>query len=97
LPHLPQRQGQPSIQLRLYRERNRVGRFFKRRKHYRPVATRYDKLAVNFLAMINLADIRLWLRATKPANESTPWTRARRGFRQAKKPLVDNVAPFPSE
>ncbi|MER8975994.1 IS5/IS1182 family transposase, partial [Mesorhizobium sp. M0800] len=31
------------------------------------VATRYDKLAANFLAMIQLASIRLWLRA----NEST--------------------------
>ncbi|MER9611063.1 IS5/IS1182 family transposase, partial [Mesorhizobium sp. M0312] len=29
--------------------------------------TRYDKLAANFLAMIQLASIRLWLRA----NEST--------------------------
>ncbi|RSU65018.1 IS5/IS1182 family transposase, partial [Sphingomonas sp. S-NIH.Pt3_0716] len=36
-------------------------------KHFRRVATRYDKLAANFLAMIQLASIRLWLRA----NEST--------------------------
>lgn len=27
------------------------------------VATRYDKLAANFLAMIQLASMRLWLRA----------------------------------
>ncbi len=31
------------------------------------VATRYDKLAANFLAMVQLASMRLWLRA----NEST--------------------------
>jgi len=32
-------------------------------KHFRRVATRYDKLATNFLAMVQLASIRLWLRA----------------------------------
>jgi transposase len=34
----------------------------------RRVATRYDKLAANYLAFIKLASIRIWLRA----NESTP-------------------------
>jgi len=38
-------------------------------KHCRRVATRYDKLAVNCLAFVQLASIRLWLRA----NESTPY------------------------
>jgi transposase len=32
------------------------------------VATRYDKLAANYLAFVKLASIRIWLRA----NESTP-------------------------
>jgi transposase len=32
------------------------------------VATQYDKLAANYLAFVQLASIRLWLRA----NESTP-------------------------
>jgi hypothetical protein len=27
------------------------------------VATRYDKLAANFLAMVQLASMRLWMRA----------------------------------
>src|SRR2546421_9253739 len=36
--------------------------------HWRRVATRYDKLAANYLAFIQLASIRLWLRV----NESTP-------------------------
>ncbi len=31
-------------------------------KHFRRVATRYDKLAENFLAMVQLASMRLWLR-----------------------------------
>jgi transposase len=46
----------------LYRDRNRVERFFNKLKHCRRIATRYEKLASNFLAMIKLAAIRLWLR-----------------------------------
>ncbi|MEH2592168.1 transposase [Bradyrhizobium sp. AZCC 1721] len=51
----------------LYRARNRVGRFFNRIKQCSRVATRYDKLAANYLAFIRLASIRLWLAA---GNES---------------------------
>src|SRR5450755_2088243 len=47
----------------LYRARNLVERFFNRIKQCRRVATRYDKLAVNHLAFIKLAAIRIWLRA----------------------------------
>ncbi len=32
-------------------------------KHFRRVATRYDKLAANYLAALKLASVRLWLRA----------------------------------
>jgi len=52
----------------LYRDRNRVERFFNRIKQCRRIATRYEKLAENFLAFIKLAAIRLWLRFY----ESTP-------------------------
>ena len=38
----------------LYRERNLVERFFNKIKHYRAIATRYDKLARNFLAAVQL-------------------------------------------
>ena len=31
--------------------------------HFRRVATRYDKLAANYLAALKLASVRLWLRA----------------------------------
>lgn len=47
----------------LYKQRNRIERFFSKLKHFRRVATRYDKLAANFLAMVQLASMRLWLRA----------------------------------
>jgi transposase len=38
----------------LYRERNLIERFFNKLKHYRAIATRYDKLARNFLAAVQL-------------------------------------------
>src|SRR5438445_3026139 len=52
----------------LYRARNLVERFFNKIKQCRRVATRYDRLAANYLAFIQLASIRLWLRV----NESAP-------------------------
>ena len=39
----------------LYCERNLVERFFNQLKHFRAIATRYDKLARNFLAGLQLA------------------------------------------
>jgi transposase len=47
----------------LYRSRNLVERFFNKIKQCRRIATRYDKLAANYLAFIKLASIRIWLRA----------------------------------
>jgi len=49
----------------LYKERNHVERFFNRIKHFRRVAMRFEKLAANYLAMIKLASIRVWLRIQK--------------------------------
>ena len=46
----------------LYRDRNLIERFFNKIKQCRRVATRYDKLAANYLAFVKLACIRLWLR-----------------------------------
>jgi transposase len=40
-----------------------IERFFSKLKHFRRVATCYDKLAANFLAMAQLESMRLWLRA----------------------------------
>jgi transposase len=50
-------------------------RFFSKLKHFRRAATRYGKLAANFLAMVQLASLRLWLRVWRdssynPAGES---------------------------
>jgi transposase len=46
----------------IYRQRNLVERFFNKLKHFRRIATRYDKLARNFLAAVALASTRLWIR-----------------------------------
>ena len=46
----------------LYKERNLVERFFNKIKHFRRIATRYEKHAENFLAMIKLASMRIWMR-----------------------------------
>ncbi len=45
----------------VYRLRNRVERFINRLKQFRRVATRYEKRASNYLAMVTLAAITLWL------------------------------------
>ena len=52
----------------LYRARNQVERFFNRIKQCRRVATRYDRLAANYLAFVQLASIRLWLRLNESAS-----------------------------
>jgi transposase len=46
----------------LYRQRNLVERFFSKLKHYRAVATRYEKHADTFLAAVKLAAARIWMR-----------------------------------
>lgn len=64
-PNIPpknKRRWKPCFRKRLHRERNLIERFFSNLKHFRRVATRYDELAANLLAMIQLASMRLWLR-----------------------------------
>lgn len=61
--HIPSkslRLVQRTVDRRIYRKRNLVERFFCKLKHFRRVATRFDKLAQNFLAAVTLASARLW-------------------------------------
>jgi transposase len=46
----------------LYKERNIVERMFNKLKHFRRIATRYEKTASSFMAFLNLAAIWLWLK-----------------------------------
>jgi transposase len=52
----------PAFSPFLYRYRNLVERFFNKLKHYRAVATRYDKNPDNYLASVKLASARIWMR-----------------------------------
>ena len=46
----------------IYRARNKIERFFGRLKSsFRRIATRYQKTSRNFLSMIKLASVRLWI------------------------------------
>lgn len=45
-----------------YRKRNVVERLLNRMKQFRRIATRYEKRAVNYLGMLTIAAIVLWLR-----------------------------------
>jgi transposase len=51
----------PIFDREAYRERNVVEQLINRLKQWRRIATRYKKRAVNYLAMLNLAAILLWL------------------------------------
>ena len=46
----------------LYKERNQIERMFGTLKHFRRVATRYDKLASSYLSFVLVAAIFLWLK-----------------------------------
>lgn len=45
----------------IYRRRHRIENAFCRLKHYRGIATRYEKLARNFAGMVSMACILHWL------------------------------------
>lgn len=57
----PSRIGAPEYDKHLYKERHLVEVFFNRVKHFRRIATRYDKTARNFLAFVHVACILQWL------------------------------------
>ena len=55
IPPKANRKTQRACDFALYCERNLVERFFNKLKHFRAIATRYDKLAKIFLAGVQLA------------------------------------------
>lgn len=63
IPDKSTRRTRHAFDKELYRQRNRIERFFNKIKQFRRIATRYDKLADSFLAMVKLAAIRIWLRS----------------------------------
>src|SRR5205807_1909178 len=61
IPPKANRKTQRACDFALYCERNLVERFFNKLKHFRAIATRYDKLARNFLAAVQLASAMILL------------------------------------
>jgi transposase len=55
IPPKANRKAPRACDLALYCERNLIERFFNKLKHFRAIATRYDKLAKIFLAGVQLA------------------------------------------
>lgn len=55
IPPKRNRKVQRPYDANLYADRNKVERFFGRLKHYRRVATRYDKTARNYLSFVYFA------------------------------------------
>ena len=54
IPPRSNRLTQRSFDRHLYRDRNLIERFFARLKHFRRIATRYDKLESSFLSFVHL-------------------------------------------
>jgi transposase len=59
---MPRRVNIPAFSAFLYRYRNLVERFFNKIKHFRAVATRFEKHDANYLALVKLAAARIWMR-----------------------------------
>jgi transposase len=61
IPTRSDQRRNPCFDRAAYRERDRVERTIARLKPSRRVATRYEKRAVHYLAVLTLASILLWL------------------------------------
>ena len=64
--HIPtqrDRKVQRSVDRAIYRQRNLVERYFNKLKHFRRIATRFEKRAVTYFSAVALASARLWTRA----------------------------------
>lgn len=59
---LAHRKDKPAFSAYLYRYRNLVERFFSKLKHFRAIATRFEKHDANYLALVKLASAKIWMR-----------------------------------
>ncbi len=62
IPPMPQRRHQHRYDRAIYKERNRIERFFNKLKQCRRVATQYDKLPTKLMGFVTLAAIDILLR-----------------------------------
>ena len=61
IPSKSDQRRRPGFDRAAYRRRNRVERLINRLKQFRRIATRYEKRAANYLAMVHIAMLLLWL------------------------------------
>ncbi len=61
IPSNPTRKVQRRYDRTLYKLRHRVENFFQRLKRFRRIATRYEKLASSFFALVYFAAVLIWL------------------------------------
>ena len=64
-PHIPPRRNRYdaiTYSKKRYKQRNLIERCFNKLKHFRRIATRYDRRAIHFLAFLHLAAAMLWMR-----------------------------------
>lgn len=62
IPPRRHRKFQHRYDKRAYRQRWGIESFFARLKQWRRIATRYDKIAANFLGFVKLAAVMFWLK-----------------------------------
>jgi transposase len=66
IPTIPRRinsdKPNPEFDSRLYKQRHLVENLFARLKHHRSIATRFEKLARNFKAMVMISCTLIWLK-----------------------------------
>ncbi len=61
IPPRSQRRTPRKYDQELYKARHLIENFFCKLKHFRGIATRYDKLSRNFLAALQFAAMLIWL------------------------------------
>jgi transposase len=61
IPPKSQRKTSRDYDREIYKARHLIENFFYKLKHFRGIATRYDKLSKNFQAAIQFAAILIWL------------------------------------
>lgn len=61
IPPRSNRKEMREYDVELYKERNLVERFFQKLKHYRRIATRYERLGRNYFSMLALVSTVIWL------------------------------------
>ncbi len=62
IPCNPTRKRLIPYDFEIYKARNRIERCFNKLKHFRHIATRYDRRATYFLAFIHIACAMIWMR-----------------------------------